>query len=132
MISGIESKASDLYHTVEKIFTKVRAYLPFSPAKEGPLRDLHRIRFTETIAQAMRPAPMVAAVARVASVAALAGPMMMAGAGAGGGVVINVNQTISIGAGADVRGFRAELRRHAKDIGEIVTQAMEQRRRTEF
>ncbi len=40
---------------------QVRDHLPSSPAKTGPLSDIHRLRFGETIASSIRAAPMVAA-----------------------------------------------------------------------
>lgn len=51
-----------------------------SPARLGPLRDLHRVRIAETIARAIQPAPMLAAIRRVAAVAAVTMPMMIGGA----------------------------------------------------
>ncbi len=55
----------------------VRDHLPSSPAKIGPLSDLHRLRFTETIAASIRPEPMVKAM-RFATAAALAAAVPLA------------------------------------------------------
>jgi flagellar biosynthesis component FlhA len=38
---------------------KIRNLLPFSPAKEGPLRDLHKIKLIQTIADTIKPDPLV-------------------------------------------------------------------------
>lgn len=38
---------------------KIRNFLPFSPAKEGPLSDLHRVKLIETIAQTITPTPLL-------------------------------------------------------------------------
>jgi hypothetical protein len=65
---------------MEKVVTWMRSYLPFSPAGVGPLRDLHRVRIVETIAQTIQQAPMLAAIRRVATVAAVTMPMMIGGA----------------------------------------------------
>jgi hypothetical protein len=43
------------------IVKKIRAFLPFSPAKEGPLRDIHRVKIAETIAASINAKPMIAA-----------------------------------------------------------------------
>jgi hypothetical protein len=51
---------------------RLRNFLPFSPAKEGALRDIHRIRLIETIADSMKPAPMVAAMRTVTAATMLA------------------------------------------------------------
>jgi len=44
---------------VKDMVGKIRKYLPFSPAKEGPLRDIHKIRLVETIAESIRPNSLV-------------------------------------------------------------------------
>lgn len=46
---------------------QVRDHLPSSPAKTGPLSDIHRLKFGETIASSIRAAPMVAAMRGAAS-----------------------------------------------------------------
>jgi len=60
LIEGIESKAKELYDAVKGTLSKVRNLLPFSPAKEGPLSDLHKtgIRFIETIAAGVKGEPL--------------------------------------------------------------------------
>jgi len=56
LIDGIKSKAKAIYEAVKGTLSKVRNLLPFSPAKEGPLSDLHKtgLRFVETIAQGIK------------------------------------------------------------------------------
>jgi TP901 family phage tail tape measure protein len=100
-------------HAVESLAQKIRGYLPFSPAREGPLRDLHRVRIVQEIAESIRPAPMLTAMRRVAAAAMIAAPMMMAGApalaapmklpapalAAGGGIAggaLNYSPTINV------------------------------------
>ena len=36
---------------VKNMLQKVRNLLPFSPAKDGPLKDLHRVRIVETLTE---------------------------------------------------------------------------------
>jgi hypothetical protein len=43
---------------MKNIVQKIRNLLPFSPAKEGPLRDIHRIKLIETIAASLNPDPL--------------------------------------------------------------------------
>lgn len=68
---GIRSAAGTLKKEVASIAQMVRDFWPFSPAKAGPLRDIHRIQLVETIAEGIRPGPMVAAM-RTATAATLA------------------------------------------------------------
>lgn len=64
---GIQSMASKPAEAMAAAVQKVRNLLPFSPAKDGPLRDIHRIRLVETIAESVRPAPLVTAMTRTAA-----------------------------------------------------------------
>ncbi len=55
---GIESLAMKPVEAMKNIVQKIRNLLPFSPAKEGPLKDIHRIRLIETIAASLNPDPL--------------------------------------------------------------------------
>ena len=67
LIKGLKSKAAELYNTVKGTLSKVRNLLPFSPAKEGPLSDLHKtgLRFIETIANGIKGEPLLKEIAEV-------------------------------------------------------------------
>ncbi|MDD2870080.1 phage tail tape measure protein [Neomegalonema sp.] len=77
LAAGIRAGASDAVAAVRETVQAMRDHLPHSPAKIGPLSDLHRVRFAETLAEAVRPAPAVAAVERLAAemAAALRAPL---------------------------------------------------------
>ena len=84
-------------HAIEDVVKKMRAYLPFSPAKTGPFRDLHRVRIIETIAQSIRPESAVRAMRNAAAAIALSGAVIMPsgayaaqGPAAGAGITINI------------------------------------------
>lgn len=49
LISGIKSKYSDVTKVVRELAVKIRDFFPFSPAKEGPLKDLDKIDFFSSI-----------------------------------------------------------------------------------
>ena len=80
LAKGIANGVMWPVHAIERAVTRMRSYLPLRPARVGPLRDLNRVRILETIAQAIAPAPMHAAIRRVAAAAAITMPMMIAGA----------------------------------------------------
>jgi TP901 family phage tail tape measure protein len=141
---GIQSKAAKLYEGVKELASKIRAYFPFSPAKEGPLRDIGRIRLVETIAASIKPDALVKALTGVTAaglvalaplnVPALAMPMAAArlaaprpmSAPGQGQVTINFSPTITIqapaeGQGADVKGqVLSALHAHERDLVKIV------------
>jgi TP901 family phage tail tape measure protein len=50
---GIKSAATGLYDSVKDVAGKVRDFFPFSPAKTGPLSDLHKMDFAGPIAQSI-------------------------------------------------------------------------------
>ncbi len=41
---GIRAGWGKLKNKVSSIAQRIRNFFPFSPAKEGPLRDIHRIK----------------------------------------------------------------------------------------
>ncbi len=144
--SGIVAGIMYPVHAIEMVMTKVRAYLPFSPAHEGPLRNLNRIRIVETMAETIRPGPALAAIRRTATAIAIAAPMTIgpaiglpamaraSGGAGGGGIVIQIKQEIHIDgavAGDDSKLLTA-LRRHGEELTDIIDRRLAHRRRREF
>lgn len=58
---GMKSLIHKPVELMESMAKKMRAYLPFSPAKEGPLRDIHKVKLVETIAMSLKPAALISA-----------------------------------------------------------------------
>ena len=75
---GIASAAMAPVHAVEAVAHRIRAYLPFSPAKVGPLRDLRHVRISETIAETIRPGPLSAAMRKATAALAVIVPVAFA------------------------------------------------------
>lgn len=71
MAAGMRARASVVIQEIQRMTQQVRDHLPSSPAKVGPLSDIHRLKFGETIASSIRAEPMVKAM-RAASAATLA------------------------------------------------------------
>lgn len=114
VVDGIVSMANAPAEAMQAVVQKVRNLLPFSPAKAGPLRDLHRVKLVETVAQAVKPAPLVDAMTGVAgaamgAIASAPVPTFMpvpapsssasAMGGASGGAAGDVSVQIYVGAG---------------------------------
>lgn len=78
--AGIRAAANAPYEAMLAIVQKVRNLLPFSPAKEGPFRDLDKVKIVETVADAVSPRPLVEAMTGVtaAAMAAMQMPAMPA------------------------------------------------------
>jgi len=71
MAAGIRARAGAVTAEIQKVAQQVRNMLPSSPAKTGPLSDIHRLKFGETIASSISAAPMVKAM-RAATAATMA------------------------------------------------------------
>lgn len=67
LAAGIRQGARTAVAAVADTTRQMRDYLPHSPAKTGPLSDLHRVRFSETLALAIRPSPAVTAAKKIAA-----------------------------------------------------------------
>jgi phage-related protein len=136
---GIKSMIMQPINAVKEMVTKIREYLPFSPAKVGPLRDLHRVKIVETIAETMKPAPMLKAMRRVT-----AGTMMAAGVSGGGSSAANVSggnvggHTITYAPVIHMNGsgskeeFAAMLKKHEKELVKVIEEANRKTQRTRY
>jgi len=71
LVDGIKSVANKPVEIMRNIVQRIRNLLPFSPAKEGPLKDLHRIKLIETIADAINPNPLIDKMSKAVSLAVL-------------------------------------------------------------
>ncbi len=62
--AGIEANVGKTNNAMNKMAGDIDNYLPHSPAKTGPLRNLDKVRIVETIAEGVKSEPLVAAIAR--------------------------------------------------------------------
>ena len=114
---GIVSVAMAPFNAVKKIVGKIRNLLPFSPAKDGPLRDIHKIRLIETIADGIKPNALVNKMHKVAGLTwgALpgnSGAPSFAPVGNAGGSNTTINFTVNLSGGAtetDAKGIMDEF-----------------------
>jgi len=139
ILEGIEYPFKAAWQIAEKIG---RIVIGHSPPPEGPLHELGRITIAETIAERIKPGPILSAVNRTAAAVAIAAPMMlgagtaMAGTGApGAGAAIVVNAPITINApGADPATLEKivveAFRRHRYELVKAMESELERRERT--
>jgi hypothetical protein len=151
LAAGIRAGAASAVGAVREVTQRLRDHLPHSPAKEGPLSDLDKIRFSETLALAIRPDPAVDAVRAVA--AGMAGAVrdpeigVVAGArgvgaaalaggggqgGTGGPVSVSYAPNIQIPPGGDAKSFADQLRAHAHELAQIIKSEARQNGRLRF
>ncbi len=136
--NGIKSMANKPVEEIKNIVGKMREYLPFSPAKVGPFRDLHKVKIVETIAQTITPAPLTKAMGKVARAAAdvlMPGPGPSLATAGGGGVTVNFQPNITWTGGVtqeskdDLLGM---LRKYEGELVRMVEQAMERKQRARY
>lgn len=109
---GIMSGIDKVKDAIGKVTAAAREYLPFSPAKQGAFRDLHKVKIVETIAGAVNPAPLTRAMAGVtARAAGVASPVSSRSAGG-----FNYSPTITINGATGIEDFRRELNKHKDEI----------------
>jgi TP901 family phage tail tape measure protein len=101
---GIKAGLNHPVEAIKSVVKRVRNFLPFSPAKEGPLRDIHRIKLVETIADSMKPAPMVNAM-RAATAATMlavtpAASLAHSAGGTGGSMTVHFSPQITVQGGS--------------------------------
>jgi len=61
LAAGMKARAFVVVDQIKATMKDVRKYLPSSPAKVGPLSDIHKLKFGETIAKSIKSDPMVKA-----------------------------------------------------------------------
>lgn len=96
LAAGIRAGAGTAVEAVRGVAQQLRDHLPHSPAKTGPLSDLDRIKFSETLALGIQPGPAVAAASTVAA------GMLAAVAGTGGALALPVSAGLAAGPSAPV------------------------------
>ncbi len=146
LAAGILANKQTVINAVDSVAQSMRDHLPSSPAKTGPLSDIHKLKFAETIAGSIKAGPMVKAMqAATAATMAVAGPGAMASpasAGANvarspavtsaqsqsasGGASITYSPTIHLsGDAANAKqDFAKQLKDHSIVIEKIITEQM--------
>jgi hypothetical protein len=145
---GIKSFADRPVEAIKKMVKKIRDFLPFSPAKEGALKDIHKIRLVETISENIKPKPMVDAMRRtmaatfVATSTAIASPKAIAmnapaSNSNAGGITIHFNPQITISDGGALSPdaaaqFNDIFSRQQRDLIKLLEDYKRNKERTKF
>jgi TP901 family phage tail tape measure protein len=132
---GLLSKLGKVKEAIGKHAQIIRDHLPHSPAKTGPLKDLHKIKISETIASSIKPMPIISAMNNALSFKTNGLRAQLRGANSGNSsTVINYNPTITIsGATQGVKDdFLAMLKKHKEEILNIVRKENERKLRLAY
>jgi len=121
IFNGIQSMASKPIEAMRNIVQKIRNFLPFSPAKEGPLSTLHRVRIVETIAQTMKATPITRAMKSITGEVAGQSYKFNGGSQSGAGLVyapvVNIYGSAT---GKDKDDFMAMLKSHEAEVMRLI------------
>lgn len=129
--SGMKSVAMMPINGLKAIVQGMRDLLPFSPAKTGPFKDLHKLKIVETIAGTIKGAPMVRALSNVVSQAgAITARPPQSNALAG--VVIHFSPVIHMGAGSNKADLMAALRESGDELVALIERVMANKNRAKF
>jgi len=82
LAAGMRARAQVVVDQIRATMQQVRNHLPSSPAKIGPLSDIHRLKFGETIAASIKADPMVRAMRTAAAATMMAATPIAVGANA--------------------------------------------------
>lgn len=148
---GIKSTVNKPIDAVANVAQQIRDYFPFSPAKEGALRDIHRVKLMETVAQSVRPGALIHKVDESTQAVASRLPVLpqpVYGPGASGGlsmsgsvsgqpVTLNFSPTINItgtGTGGAVTpdDIMAALRNSGNDLLRYIKQLFTDEERKKY
>ena len=103
LADGIRAGIHHVVDATAEATQAIRDHLPSSPAKVGPLSDIHRLKFGETVAASIRAAPMVAAMETAARAT-------MAAASPGGYELASATSTVTSAAARSVLPTAQEAR----------------------
>lgn len=146
LAAGILANKQTVINAVNSVAQSMRDHLPSSPAKTGPLSDIHKLKFAETIAGSIKAGPMVKAMrAATAATMAVAGPGAMTSPASAGAnvarspavtstsnqsgstpIIINYNPTLNLNGDAQKSQatFKQQLKEHSRDIDKIVEEQL--------
>jgi len=133
---GVASAWGGFISFWEKRIQAIRDFLPFSPAKTGPLKDIHRVKIVETLAQSIKPAPLQNAMnSALKPIGARSGANGITPMSTGGGVSLNYAPTININGNVSESvqsSFVSELNKHKNELIRILNEQTSYRNRVAY
>lgn len=131
--AGLLSKLDWVKNAISNVTQKIRDFLPHSPAKTGPLKDLHKVKISETIAQTIKAKPIASAMDNSLKTA-MTQRGSKKGGGYGGATTINYNPTTTISGGSPSakEDFAQMLKHHKDEILSLVRKENERQMRLAY
>ena len=133
LANGILSKLGKTKEAIGKHAQIIRDHLPHSPAKTGPLKDLHKVKIAETIAGTIKPMPIVSAMNKALNFASTPFNAKVGNLKTGGSsVVVHYSPTITISGSESKEEFAKLLRQHKDEVVSIMKREQERQERVKY
>lgn len=133
LANGILSKIGKTKDAIGKHAQIIRDHLPHSPAKTGPLKDLHKVKIVETIASTIKPLPLISAMNKSLSFVSSRANLSATKAGnKGSSFVINYSPTITMPNGTVKEDFSKLLKQHKDEVIAILKREFERKERLAY
>jgi len=131
---GMKAMITKPVELMAEMTKKMREYLPFSPAKAGALRDIHRIKLVETIAQSITAKPLLNAMDNVTSrlYNQMQRPAAIPAVAGGGSTHISFNPTINLYGGATEGDAKLLTDRMKQEFLKLIREHNQQKQRISF
>lgn len=137
---GILSKLGKTKDAITKHAQIIRDHLPHSPAKTGPLKDLHKVKIMETIASTLKPEPLTSALSKSLGIftsSTLSSSKIKTNVSSSAPenkITVNYNPVISLYGSDDKtkNNFKKILQEHKNDIIAIIKKEFERKERVAY
>lgn len=130
LAEGIMAGLAKVKNCIAKVAQVIRDHLPHSPAKTGPLKDLHKVKIVETIASTIKPLPLQNAMSK--SLAFFSTPLktnILNPNSSANSFVINYSPKITITGNESKDEFMKMLKKHKDELINILRREFERQER---
>lgn len=134
LAEGIMKGLAKVKDCISKVSQVIRDHLPHSPAKTGPLKDLHKVKIVETIASTIKPLPLQTAMNKTLGVVSggLKGNVRGVNSQASAPIVIHYSPNITCNGNTSKDEFAQLLKQHKDEILKIFRAENERRLRVAY
>ncbi len=134
LAEGIMRGIAKVKDCIAKVSQVIRDHLPHSPAKTGPLKDLHKVKIVETVASTIKPLPLKNAMNKSLSFFTSGANAVVRGANSAmsAPITIHYSPTITCTGNTTKDEFKEMLNKHKEEILKIFRQEYERKLRVAY
>lgn len=134
LAEGIMRGIAKVKDCIAKVSQVIRDHLPHSPAKTGPLKDLHKVKIVETVASTIKPLPLKNAMNKSLSFFTSGANAVVRGVNSAmpAPITIHYSPTITCNGNTTKDEFKEMLNKHKEEILKIFRQEYERKLRVAY